>query len=99
MALAVAMALFDQIDLDVAELGALPQVILAHQTVEIDRCGSSGISLVVAHLGHALDYMRQLIQQARRGLDGRTLRELGDYLELRLIVEGKHLEHHELCYH
>ena len=50
VALAVAVVLVDQVDLDVAQVGARAQVVLAHQTVEVDGRGGAGIDLVVGDL-------------------------------------------------
>src|SRR6516164_11520430 len=99
MTLAAAVAFVDEIHLDVAELWALSQVILAHQAVEIDRRRSARIDLVVTHFRNPLDDVRELIEQTSSRLDGRTLRELGNDLEFRLVVEGEHLQHDELHHH
>ncbi len=50
VALAVAIVLVHQIDLDVPQVGPLAQVVLAHQAVEVDGCGGAGIGLVVGDL-------------------------------------------------
>ena len=57
MALAAAVALVDQIDLDVAEARVLPQIVLAHEAIEVDRRGGAGVGLVIADLGNSLDDM------------------------------------------
>ena len=53
VALIGAVVLVHQIDLDVAHFATSAQIVLAHQTVEIDRRGGAGIGLVVGHLGYA----------------------------------------------
>ena len=47
------MMLVDQVDLQVADLAAAAQVVLAHEPVEVDRRGGAGIGLVVGDFGHA----------------------------------------------
>ena len=94
--LAVAMMLVDQVDLDVALRGQLAQVVLPHQAVEVDRARDAGVGLVVLHFRHDRDPGRHFAQHARRPLQRRAGRHVDDHLELRLVVERQHLQHHQL---
>ena len=49
MAFALTVGLVDPADLDVADIIAAAQVVLAHQSVEINRRGRAGIDLVVGY--------------------------------------------------
>jgi len=88
--------LVHQVHLQVAQLRRAPQVVLAHEAVEIDRRRRAGIGLIVAHFRNPLHLQRELVQHAGRGLERRSLRQVHDYLEFGLVVERQHLEHHEL---
>ena len=59
------MVLVDEIDLDVAVLRLLPQVVLAHEPVEVDRARGAGVGLVVGHLGNGRDIRAHRAQHAR----------------------------------
>src|SRR3546814_2993430 len=59
VALAAALATVDQIDLQVAEIGAGAQVVLPHQAVEVDRRGGAGVALVVQYLRHLVEQRGQ----------------------------------------
>ena len=96
VALAIAVVLVDQVDLDVAHLGTAAQIVLPHQSVEVDRCGSAGVGLVVGDLGHLGEVVADLVQHPVGLLQRRALRHVEHHLELRLVVEGQHLEHHQL---
>ncbi len=96
MALAVAFVLVDQIDLQVAHLGAGAQVILPHQAVEVDRRRGAGVGLVVGDLGrggngraHFREHLGGLFQR-------RADRQVDDDLEFRLVVERQHFHDDQL---
>jgi hypothetical protein len=99
VAVARPVVLVDEIDLQVSQLGALAQVVLPDQSVEIDGCRGAGVSLVVAHLGQLAHHLCELVEHLRRGLDGRAFGHIHDDLELRLVVEGQHFHHHQLRDH
>ena len=88
-----------QVDLDVAQARVLPQVVLAHQSIEIDRRGRAGVDLVVADFRQLFHHVRELIEQTRSSLGGAALRQIGDDLKLGLVVERQHLQHHQLRCH
>jgi hypothetical protein len=96
--LAAAMVLVDEIHLDVAELRRGPQVVLADQSVEIDRTRGACIRLVVGHLRNLRDLGAEIAEHGRRAFERRACRHVDDHLELRLVVERQHLEHDELCH-
>ena len=96
VALAVTMFLVHQVDLDVAHFRCRAQIILAHQAVEVDRAGRSGIGLIVGDLLHLSDLGRDFAQHGGGSLERGADRHVKHDLELALVVEGQHLEHHQL---
>jgi hypothetical protein len=94
VALLVAVRLVDQVDLQVTLLGVGAQVVLAHQAVEGDRAGGAGIALQVAHLGLLGQVRAQLVQRGGGVFQRRAGRHVQHELELALVVEGQHLQHH-----
>ena len=64
VALLAAVVLVDQVHLQVADLAAAAQVVLAHQAVEVDRRGGAGVGLVVGDLGHG-GQVRRRVRAAR----------------------------------
>ena len=96
VALAVAVVLVDQVDLQVAILRRLPQVVLPHQAVEVDRRGRARIALVVGHLGNRGHVRAQRAQRGGGVLHRRARRHVDHDLEFRLVVERQHLQHHPL---
>ena len=90
------MFLADQVDLDVADVAARSQIILANQPVKVDRGGGAGVDLVVADFRDGFNRFRERVKQLRCRLDGRALRRVDDNLELGLVVEWQHLENDEL---
>ena len=94
MALFAAVVLVDQVHLDVADLAAATQVVLPNQAVEVDGCGRAGIGLVVGDLRQGGQMSAQLAQHRSRPLQRRSRRHVEHHLELRLVVEGQHLQLH-----
>ena len=64
MALLVAVVLVDKIDLNVADLTARAQVILAHQSIEVDRGGGACVGLVIGHLGYGGQVIAEFVENA-----------------------------------
>src|SRR3546814_3970542 len=83
-------------DLQVAEIGAGAQVVLPHQAVEVDRRGGAGVALVVQYLRHLVEHRGQLGEQRAGVFQRTTLGQVDHDLQLRLVVEGQHLHHHQL---
>ena len=83
-----ALLLRHEVHLDVGDVGAAAQVIVAHEAVEIERRRRTGVNLPVAHLGVLAERGGHLLRDARRLLQRRALRSVDDHLELRLVVEG-----------
>ncbi len=96
VALVVAMVLVDQVDLDVAQMRALAQIVLAHQAVEVDRRGGAGVDLIVGHLRHAGQVIAHLREHAGGLLQAGALGHVQHYLELALVVERQHLQDDQL---
>ncbi len=96
VALALARGLVDEVDLDVADVRSLAQVVLADQAIEIDRRRGSRIDLVIGDLGDVANVGRHLGQHRRSLFDGGALRHVQHDLELRLVVERQHLHDHRI---
>ena len=94
--LARTLVLAGQIDLNIALFRRRPQVILAHQTVEIDRARGAGIGLVIDNIGFLRQFGADFMQHAGGFLDRRADRHIEDDLEFALVVEGQHFQHDEL---
>ena len=94
--LAAARVLVDEVHLQVAELRQRAQVVLPNEAVEVDRRRGARVGLVIGHLRHGGEVLADLVQDARRVLERRAGRHVDDDLELRLVVEGQHLQHDEL---
>jgi len=92
VALVGAFALADEIDLDVRDVGAAAEERVADEAVEVKRSGSAGVDLVVADGGIGADGGGHLGGDAGRLLEGGALGSVEDDLELRLVVEGEHLD-------
>ena len=96
MALAVALGLVEQVDLDVADVRTLAQVVLAHEAVEVDRRGGADVDLVVDDLGDGLEIRCHFVEYPSRVFDGRAFGHIEDDLELRLVVERQHFHDDEV---
>ena len=96
MALAVALVLVHEVHLQIAVFRLLPQVVLAHEAVEVDGCRGAGVGLVVGHFGNRRDIRAHRPQHGCRVLDRSPGRHVDDDLQLRFVVEGQHFHHHPL---
>ena len=92
MALAAAFALGRQVDLDVALVGLIAQIVVAHQPVEVEGRGGAGIGLERGDLGNRGDPVDRLLQHPVGLLDRRALGQIGDDLQVGLVVEGQELD-------
>ncbi len=91
MALAFALVLRHEIDLDVRLVARGPQKVVAHEAVEIEGGRGARVGLVVRYLGHRLQVFAYLPGDALRFLQARAFRRIDHHLELALVVEGEHL--------
>ena len=96
VALARALVLIDEVDLNVSRLRRSAQIVLANEAVEIDRTGGAGIGLVIHDFRHLGDLGADLAQHARGVLEWGADRHVEDDLEFTLVVEGQHFEDNEL---
>ena len=96
VALGGALVLREEVDLDVGHSGAAAQEVVADEAVEIIRRSGAGVDLVVAHLGFGADGGGDFAGGAGVLLEGGALGEVQDDLELRLVVEGEHLDLHRV---
>ena len=77
VALAVALVLVDEVHLQVAEFGLLAQVVLTHQTVEVDRRRRARVRLEIRDLRQPRAPRRASSSSTRgRGLERRALRHV-----------------------
>ena len=81
VALLAAIVFADQVDLQVASVGAAAQIVLAHQTIEVDGRRATGISLVIAHFGHAAQISAQLAHDGGGLLQRRAFGHIHDNLQ------------------
>jgi len=95
MALAFALMLVRQIDLDIAHLRTGAQIILAHQSIEIDRRRRTYICLVVGHFRHGGQILANFAHGARSLLQRGTHRHVHHHLKFRFVVERQHFENHQ----
>jgi hypothetical protein len=95
VALAAAVMLVDQVDLQVADVGALAQVVLPHQAVEVDRRRGAGVALHAGDFRQLADFRGEFAQHPVGGFQRAALRHVEHHLELALVVEGQHLQHHQ----
>ena len=93
MALVAAIGFTHQVNLDVPQLSACTQVVLAHQAVEVDGRSGADIGLVMRDLGHRGQVTTQLAHDGRCFFQRRACGHVHHHLELRLVVKGQHLEH------
>ena len=92
VARAGAFALRLQVDGKVAHLRLVAQIIMAHQPVEVERRGSSGIGLDRGQFRQVLEAVGGRSQNPVGRLERRAFRQIDDDLDFRLVVEGQQLD-------
>ncbi len=92
----VALPLRQKVDLQVALLLAFTQEIMAHQTIEIERCRRSGVALDRDDLGDIEQAVADLGEDPVGVFQNRAFRKVGDDLDFRFVVEGQQLDGHVL---
>ncbi len=90
------MLLVSQIHLKIAVFRCRAQIVLAHQPIEIDRAGRTGIGLVVNNFRNLDDFLPDFTKHPRGVLQRRSHRHIKNNLEFALVVERQHLQHDEL---
>ena len=98
MALALTLGFSYQIHLNITLMRHIAQVILAHQSVEINRCSRAGVQLYILHFGHFNQFVRQRFQYGQRLFGRSAFRHIHHDLKFRLIVERQHFQHHQFEY-
>lgn len=78
----IAVFFVNEIDLNIAEVTSLPQVLLSDQPIEIDRGGRANIDLVVGNLLYALDYLRQSVKGPGSGFQAGAFGHVDQDLDL-----------------
>ena len=94
VALVRALVLADEIDLQVGDIGPAAHEVVPHESVEIEGRGGAGIDLDVADLGLAANSGGHFAGNAGGLLQRGALGRVDHDLELRLVVEGQHLDLH-----
>src|SRR5690606_21583556 len=96
VALALTLGFVHQIHLNIALMGHVAQVILAHQTVEVNGGRSAGVQLDVFDFRYVYQLVGQRFQQRQGLLYRRAFRHIDNDLEFRFVVERQHFQHHQL---
>ena len=89
-----AVALADEVHLEVGPARALPQEVVAHEAVEVERRGRARVDLHVRHLGDGGQVAVHPARRLQRDLQGRAHVLVDEHLQLALVVEGQHLHAH-----
>ncbi len=96
MTLAVTVFLVHQVDLNIANIGPGPQIVLPHQPVEIDRGSRTGIDLIVGHFLDRAEMTTEFTQHPCGLFQSGAFRHIHNDLKFRFIVERQHFQHHQL---
>ena len=92
----LAFALIEQHDLDVALPGLAAQIVVAHQSIEVERRSGANVGLQ----GGDLRQLTKGVGETSGDIGGdrkrRPLRQVDHHVEFRLVVEGQHLHRHRL---
>ena len=96
VALETTITFVDQIDLQIAVITIATQKVLAHESVEINGCGRPCIRLIIHDFRYLAHDTRERREHSSSALGWCSLRHVDDHLKLRLVVEGQHLQDHEL---
>ena len=89
-ALAVVLGL--KVDLHVAHLRLIAQVVMPHQPVEVEGCGGAGMGLGRDHFGQVQNGGGDLLCHGVGGLDAGALGQVDDHAELGLVVKRQQLD-------
>ncbi len=84
----------DEVHLDVRDVRAAAQEVVAHEAVEIERRGDAGVDLVIGDLRFRADGGGDLARGLRGAFERAALGHVQDDLELALVVEGQHFHLH-----
>ncbi len=95
VALPVAVALAEQIHLDVGDVGSRPHVVMPHQAVEVVRRRGARVGLDVDDFFLMEHLLGQQPRDARGLFERGARRHVDDDLELALVVERQHLHFDE----
>jgi hypothetical protein len=83
-----------EIQADRGLVAPLPQVIMPHQPIEIDRARNTDVAGEVRHLGNSAQDRLQIANDGIRPLHGRRLVQVDDQQQLVLVIERKHFQRH-----
>ncbi len=81
-----------EVDLNVGDVGALPQKVVAHESVEVNRGGGSDVELHVADEGFFCEFGGEVAGDGGGAFEGGAFGGVDDDLELALVVVGEHFD-------
>ena len=79
-----------EVHLDVRDVRALAQKIMAHESVEIIWRGDAGVDLVIGHFRFRADGGGDFARGLRGAFERAALGHVQDHLELALVIEREH---------
>ena len=94
MTLGIALALGQQVDLDVRHIRTAAQEIMADEAVEVEGRGGAGIDLIVGHLGLGGGGGREFARGLGGAFERRSFRHVEHDLELALVIKRQHFHLH-----
>ncbi len=92
VALQRAVLLARQIDPQLGHVVALPEIVVAHEAVEVHRRGQPDIARVIGDFGHAGQVGLEVADGGVGAFQGGALVEVEHQQQLVLVVEGQHLQ-------
>ena len=96
MAGTLTLPLVQQLHLDVALPRLLAQVVMAHQTIEVEWRGCTRIGLQGGHFWQFLHGSRQIVDQVGCYRQGCPLRHIHHHIEFRLVIQRQHFHRDSL---
>ena len=82
----------DEIHLKFGDVRTTAQVIMAHESVEIERRADPDVGLEMGHFRNRPQHSSQFESQPCRLFQRRPVGSIHDHLQFILVVEGKHLD-------
>src|SRR5262249_28907737 len=91
VALEIALRLSNQVHLDIGDVGAPPQEVMAHKAIKVVRRRDTRVSLEIHDLGLSLNNCGKLARHASRLFERSPLGHVDNDLKLALVVEWQDL--------
>src|SRR5687768_10996376 len=99
MTLSLPIAFWNEVYLNVGDVGTAPQKIMADQTVEVIGRGGADIHLIIGHFRNTAHIVRNLTRHRGGLFERRAFGHINNHLKLALVIERQHLYTHELQSH